>query len=367
MKKGLKISFFGSSLLSSYWNGAATYYRGIIKELHRRGHCVTFFEPDAYNRQQNRDTESFDYASSIVYSADIDGVTKALQMAKDSDIIVKTSGVGVFDEFLESEVLQFQNADTAVIYWDVDAPATLERIKNNEQDYFRKLISDYDLIFTYGGGDRVVESYKDFGARNCVPVYNALDPQTHFPEKTDGRFEGTLGFLGNRLPDREARVQEFFFKTAKLLPQKLFILGGNGWDCPKELFPNVRHVGHVYTYEHNSFNSSTIAVLNINRQSMASYGFSPPTRIFEAAGACACIITDKWDGIEMFLEPQRECLVANCGEEVADILKKLTTNEAKKIGNAARKRIIAEHTYAQRASDVEQQLLSCKSGQEVIR
>lgn len=365
MKKGLNIAFFGSSLVSAYWNGAATYYRGIIKELHKRGHRITFFEPDAFLRQEHRDIENPEYAKSVVYAAEPDGIRNALNMAKDSDVIIKTSGVGVYDSLLEQEVLNLQNSDTVVIFWDVDAPATLERLDNNQKDPFRELISSYDLILTYGGGERVISNYKELGAKNCIPVYNALDPETHFPVQSNSRFEGTLGFLGNRLPDREERVREFFFKPADLLPHKLFILGGNGWDADLNRYPNVRCLGHVFTYEHNTFNNSTLAVLNINRQSMADYGFSPPTRIFEAAGASACIITDFWEGIEMFLEPQHECLVAKNGDDVTQILNSLNYSKAKQIGKAARERILIEHTYNKRAELVEQVLSGCRNRQEV--
>lgn len=365
MSKGLNIVFFGSSLVSAYWNGAATYYRGIINELNRRGHSVMFFEPDAYDRQKNRDIEDPPYAKSVVYKADLEGVRSALSQAKGADIIIKTSGVGVFDEFLEKEVLNLQNTDTAVVFWDVDAPATLDRIRDNQNDPFRDLIASYDLILTYGGGDRVVNGYKQFGARQCIPVYNALDPQTHFQVCSDSRFEGSLGFLGNRLPDREKRVREFFFKPASLLSHKLFMLGGNGWQTDSNEFPNIRNLGHVFTYDHNAFNSSVLAVLNINRQSMAECGFSPPTRIFEAAGAAACIITDAWEGIEMFLEPQVECLVAKDGEEVVQILKSLNFSKARQIGKSAQERILSTHTYQKRAEKVEQVLLDCRSHQEV--
>ncbi|HEX2956278.1 MAG TPA: glycosyltransferase, partial [Chitinispirillaceae bacterium] len=204
-----------------------------------------------------------------------------------------------------------------------------------------------------------------FGARNCIPVYNALDPKSHFQVQSDCRFEGTLGFLGNRLPDREKRVYEFFYKPASLLQHKLFILGGNGWQTDTAGFPNVRCLGHVYTYDHNAFNSSTLAVLNVNRQSMATCGFSPPTRIFEAAGAAACIITDQWEGIEMFLEPQTQCLVAKSGDDVAQILNSLTLSKARQIGIAAQERIISEHTYSKRAETVEMVLMGCKNHQEV--
>lgn len=366
MGKGLKISFFGSSLVSAYWNGAATYYRGIISELNKRGHEITFYEPDAYDRQKHRDIKDPEYAESVIYEADEKGVKKSLSMAKGSDIIIKTSGVGINDVFLEKEVLNLQNADTAVIFWDVDAPATLNRIKMEPEDQFKKLISQYDMILTYGGGERAVSVYKEYGAKSCIPIYNALDPKTHYPVDSSSKFEGTLGFLGNRLPDREERVKEFFFKTASLMPHNLFILGGNGWESELNKYPNVRCVGHVYTYEHNYFNCSTLAVLNINRQSMADFGFSPPTRIFEAAGAGACIISDCWDGIELFLKPNEECLVARNGEEVVQIINALNIDIAQRIGAAARERILLEHTYSKRAEDVEMVLLNCKNHQEVV-
>src|SRR5690606_21531040 len=137
-----------------------------------------------------------------------------------------------------------------------------------------------------------------------VPIYNALDPETHYPVEPDPRFAASLGFLGNRLPDREQRVDAFFLDAAKRLPEHAFLLGGAGWD-DKPLPANVRYLGHVYTRDHNAFNCTPLAVLNVSRDSMASYGYSPATRVFEAAGAGACLITDRWVGIEQFLEPDR--------------------------------------------------------------
>jgi spore maturation protein CgeB len=356
MRDGLRISFFGSSLVSAYWNGAATYYRGIIKELYNNGHSVTFYEPDIYDRQKFRDVNNFGYAESVVYKPEVDDVKRVLRSAEDSDIIIKTSGIGLFDEFLESAVIDLKVTGKKVVFWDVDAPVTLDRLRANPDDAFIKLIPEFDFIFTYGGGEPVVSRYKQFGARHCIPVYNALDPLTHYPENSNPRFEGTLGFMGNRLPDREKRVGEFFFEAARLLPDKKFVLGGNGWENSIPELKNIYRVGHVYTYEHNVFNCSTLVTLNINRQSMVDYGYSPPTRIFEAAGAGACIICDQWNGIEKFLLPGSECLVAASGEEVANIISKITIDEARKIGRAAFERIVSEHTYSHRAEYIEDAL-----------
>jgi spore maturation protein CgeB len=346
----MNIAFFASSLVSAYWNGAATYYRGIVRGLHDCGHRVTFFEPDAYDRQQHRDIPDPEWAEVVVYAGEgEDGVWAALERARGADVIVKASGVGVFDELLERAVLDVRRPGAAVIFWDVDAPATLDRVGTDPEDSFRPLIPEYDLILTYGGGAPVVDAYQALGARACVPIYNALDPATHHPVAPDPRFAADLAFLGNRLPDRERRVEEFFLSAASARPGRRFLIGGSGWD-DKPMAPNVRRAGHVFTADHNAFNCTPRAVININRDSMARYGFSPPTRVFEAVGAGACLITDAWEGVELFLEPGREVLVAHSGDDVAGHLDALTPERARALGDAARRRVLAEHTYAHRAA-----------------
>ncbi|HLV21395.1 MAG TPA: glycosyltransferase [Polyangiaceae bacterium] len=352
----MNIAFFASSLVSAYWNGAATYYRGIVRALHERGHRVTFFEPDAYERQQHRDMQDPDWAEVVVYSAEgTDELERCLERARRADLVVKASGVGVFDAELEQRVIDLRRPGQLVAFWDVDAPATLERVHATADDPFRALIPAYDVVFTYGGGEPVVRAYGGLGARQCVPIYNAFDPTTHHPAAPDPRFAGALGFLGNRLPDREARVERFFFEAAGRLPGQRCLLGGSGWG-DKPLPENVRYLGHVYTHEHNAFNGTLEAVLNISRDSMAKTGFSPATRVFEAAGVGACLITDAWEGIERFLEPDTEVLVARDGAEVAAHVAALTPARRRALGQAARRRMLAEHTYAHRVLEVEQVL-----------
>jgi spore maturation protein CgeB len=348
----MNICFFASSLVSAYWNGAATYYRGIVRALADRGHRVTFFEPDAFERQQHRDIEPPPWAEVVVYAATPDEVARRVEQARGADLVVKASGVGVHDALLERLVLELQGPRTQVAFWDVDAPATLDRLHRDADDPFHALIPRYDLVLTYGGGPPVVDAYQALGARRCIPIYNALDPSTHHPVAPDPRFAATLGFLGNRLPDRERRVEDFFLAAAAHLPEHRFLLGGAGWD-DKPVPANVRVLGHVYTRDHNAFNVTPRAVLNISRDSMAAYGFSPATRVFEAAGAGACVITDAWVGIEQFLEPGREVLVAGSGDAVADQVAALTASEARAIGERAHARMLREHTYAHRALDVE--------------
>jgi spore maturation protein CgeB len=347
----MRIYVIGSSLTSCYWNGAATYYRGIYKNLRALGHEITFAEPDIYKRQQNRDCPTIEYANVRVYQTprDLDSV---LAEACNADLIIKHSGVGADDELLEREVLKCRSTVTHVAFWDVDAPATLARVDEDADDPFRKLIPLYDFIFTYGGGQPVIDHYRQLGAKNCYPIYNALDPDTHFPVPSDPQFQCDLAFVGNRMPDREARVQQFFFAAAEQAPEFQFLLGGEGWGT-KAMPPNVRWIGHVGTAHHNVINCSARMVLNINRESMAKVGFSPPTRVFEAAGAAACLITDAWLGVEHFFEPEREILVAHGSGDIVRYLRQISAEQARSMGSAMHKRALRDHTYELRAQQVD--------------
>ncbi len=342
----MKLFIFGSSITSSYWNGAATYYRGIYKQLHKLGYSITFAEPDIYQRQQHRDAGEIDYAAVLVYQTPRD-LDRMLAEASSSDLVIKHSGVGADDAFLEENILRLRPG-VKTAFWDVDAPATLHRIEEDPSDPFRALIPRYDFIFTYGGGRPVIEHYLNLGAQNCVPIYNALDPETHHPVPVDSSLACDLAFVGHRLPDREKRVEDFFLRAAELAPEFSFLLGGEGW-AGKPLPANVRWIGHVGIHDHNRVNCAARMVLNINRSSMAVTGFSPPTRIFEAAGAGACLITDEWTGIPHFFAPGREILVASSAEEIVRHLREVPSGQSKEIGADMRRRALQEHTYQMRA------------------
>lgn len=346
----MRLFVFGSSLTSSYWNGAATYYRGIYKNLARLGHQITFAEPDIYERQQHRDAGDIDYARVLVYRAG--HLDALLAEAATADLVIKHSGVGADDEELERRALECRSSRTRVAFWDVDAPATLARVEQNHGDPFRQMIPRYDFIFTYGGGPLVVERYRLLGARACHPIYNGLDPETHFPVAPDEELACDLAFVGHRLPDREQRVEDFFLRAADLAPELRFRLGGEGW-VGKTLPRNVRWIGHVGTADHNRVNCSARMVLNINRTSMADVGFSPPTRIFEAAGAGACVVTDAWPGIDRFFQINEEILVASSAEQIVHLLRTVATAQARRIGTRMRDRAMREHTYALRAVEVD--------------
>jgi spore maturation protein CgeB len=360
----MKLFVFGSSITSTYWNGACTYYRGIYKNLHRLGYQITFAEPDIYQRQQNRDREELDYVTVRIYQTPQE-LDRVLSEASDADLIIKHSGVGADDELLESAVLECRADETQAAFWDVDAPATLARVEANPRDHFYRLIPRYDFVFTYGGARPVLDRYLRLGARNCYPIYNALDPDTHHPVIPNSSQKCDLAFVGHRLPDREQRVEDFFFAAAERAPEFSFVLGGEGWGG-KSLPNNVRWIGHVGSADHNRINCSARMVMNITRDSMAQVGFSPPTRVFEAAGAGACLITDAWPGVEDFFAPSQEILVASSASEVVRYLRQTSHREAARIGAAMRKRALAEHTYRLRAFELHRILVGRADRTELI-
>lgn len=361
----MKIFVFGSSIVSSYWNGAATYYRGIYKHLARLGHEIVFAEPDAYGRQEHRDAGDYSYVESLVYRPGVD-VDAMLRRAAGAHVVIKHSGMGVDDERLEEAVTRLGDR-AVVVFWDVDAPATIQRMHANQNDAFRSLVPRYDAIFTYGGGPGIEKEYRGFGAASYHTVYNGLDPDSHHPVPADEELACDVVFVGNRLPDREARVETLFLRAAELAPEMRFILGGEGWG-DKPMPKNVRWIGHVPTGDHNRVNCSAGMVMNINRSSMASFGFSPPTRVFEVAGAGTCLLCDDWPGIDECFKPGEEILVIRSAEDVVRALREHDQPARVKIGQAFHARALRDHTYEQRAKKAERaftELLEIKRGRSV--
>ena len=280
-----------------------------------------------------------------------------LALATSADVIVKHSGIGVDDETLERRILELQQT-CAITFWDVDAPATLARIRADSNDPFRRSMPNYDAVLTYGGGPWVKHHYLGFGARAYFSIYNGLDPETHFPVSPDSSLACDVAFLGNRLPDRETRVEELFLHAAELAPESRFLLGGEGWG-DKSMPANVRYIGHVPTAQHNLLNCSAGMVMNINRSSMAQSGFSPPTRVFEVAGAGTCLLCDDWPGIDDCFEPGTEILVVRHAQDIVQALGKYDDDARRRIGQAFHARALRDHTYAQRARQAEQAFYHC--------
>lgn len=373
---------FGSSVVSAYWNGAATYYRGMCRALHARGHRIRFVEQDIYERQQHRDLPTDPPYCEVRVVSGWAALVRELESARAAaDLIVKCNDTGAFDREMEEWLVGpvgaaggtsypghpdgapwrqdggikdaggFGGAGTTgppVAFWDVDAPVTVAECAAPDS-YLRSLIPRFDCIFTYGGGAPVVEGYRALGARRVVPVYNAVDPQAYHPAAPSEDYACDLFFMGNRMPDREARFQHFFLGAAGRVPTARFLLGGAGWES-LSLPPNVRSIGHCPTPLHPQMNCSARLVLNLNREAMAATGFSPPTRVFEATACGACVVTDAWEGVAQFFTPDAEILVAEGPEDLARYVAEISPREAQEIGRRARQRVLRDHTYASRAA-----------------
>ncbi len=348
----MNIAFFASSLVSAYWNGAATYYRGIVRALHERGHRVTFYEPDAYGRQQHRDMPDPEWARVVVYPGEgEEGVRRALDDARGADLVVKASGVGVFDELLEKAVLDIRRPDGLCVFWDVDAPATQDRMESDPEDRFRALVPRYDLIFTYGGGDPVVERYEALGARECIPIYNALDPETHHPAPPEPRFAAALSYLGTYAEDRQAALERLFVEPARRRPGSRFVIGGAQYPPDFPWTPNIWFVRHLPPAEHPAFYAASRLTLNVTREAMARSGWCPSGRLFEAASCGVPILSDWFDGLDAFFEPGREILIARGTEDALAVLD-MPDAELAAVARRARERCLAEHTAQRRAREM---------------
>jgi spore maturation protein CgeB len=351
----MKLVLFGSSLVSAYWNGAATYYRGMCKAMHARGHHIVFVEPDLYERQAHRDLLEDPPYAEVRVCRDWSDLQREVDLARDADLVAKCSGVGGWDMELAAGVLNVQSDTTRVAFWDVDAPQTLADAFAEppcSATTFRALVPRYDLILLYGGGPPVQQLYEKLGAQRSVLIYNAVDPQEYFPVASVPDRACDVLFMGNRMPDREQRVRELFFAAAEAAPDLRFVLGGNGWE-QRELPANVRYIGHVPTGEHRAWNCAARLVLNINRADMAATGYSPPTRVFEAAGCGSCVVTDAWPGVDTFFTPGVEMLVAHDAAELVAHARQTSPTRAAEIGQAARRRVLHDHTYTRRAAELD--------------
>lgn len=348
----MTIAFFGASLVSGYGNGAATYMRGMLRALADRGHTVRFYEPIDEERLARRDILDPSWAEIVRFTPDGVGVEAALDDAHDADVIVKSSGVGVFDDLLDGAVPHCTRADALAVYWDFDPAATLARIDVDANCPLREQLPWYDLMLTRIGDDDVVEAFERIGAPTCFPVYNALDPDVHHPVTPAPGQYATLLYLGHRHVDRDLEPQRAFLDVATRMPAHRFLLAGCGWECVS-MPHNVEYRGYVYTAEHNHYHCSALAALNVTDPASAALGYAPSARLFEAAGAATCVISDAWTGIETFFEPGREVLIAREPAEIAEQLGALSADRAAAIGRRARWRSRVEHTYARRAAELE--------------
>lgn len=343
----VRLLVFGLSITSSWGNGHATVYRGLLKELHRAGLDVTFVEKDVPWYASNRDLDRCDFARVLLYGDQphLEDLLRAeLERA---DVVLAGSyfpdGIGLADRLRDRGGL-------VRLYYDIDTPVTLAAFASaGAAPYLRAdQLCYFDAVLSFTGGGTLAELEDRWGARRAVAFYCALAPETHRRVEVDERFRCRLGYMGTYSEDRHAAWDALFLRPASRLPDQRFVLAGPQYP-QVDLPANVRHFQHLPPAEHSAFYSSCDLTLNITRAQMVARGYSPSVRLFEAAGCGTCIVSDRWDGLGEVFEIGGEVLVASDEGEMVDLLGRIGEEERRRIGERARARALREHTYEVRA------------------
>ncbi|AMX96927.1 glycosyltransferase [Mesorhizobium ciceri] len=347
----MQMVIFGLTVTSSWGNGHATLWRGLIRALARRGWSVTFFERDTPYYAGARDLDRLDGGNVVLYPDWEDIRRVAEQTVKQSDVVIVTS---YCPDAVDASRLAQQAGRGLRVFYDLDTPVTLARIEQGERPpYFGpEGLADFDLVLSYTGGSAVDALKTVLGARHVVPLYGHVDPDQHRPAEKRAEFAGDLSYLGTYAADRQAGVEKLLVRTAARLPDQRFIIGGAQY--PQE-FPwgdNIFFVRHLPPADHPAFFSSSRLTLNVTREAMVQKGWCPSGRLFEAAACGVPIITDTWPGLSSFFEPGSEILLAHDTDDVVAALA-LPADELDAIKTRARERVLDEHTSARRAAELD--------------
>lgn len=344
----MRLVIFGLTISSSWGNGHATLWRGLLKALSREGHEATFFERDVPYYARHRDFFRPENYKLILYP-DWDSAESLARCAlEQADAAVVTSycpdAIAASDLVLASDAVK--------IFYDLDTAVTLENLeRRGAVDYVPSYgLSDFDLVLSYVGGRALEELRRLLGAKRVAPLYGSVDPEIHKPVSPDRRYTSDLSYLGTYASDRQGALAELFLEPAGRLPRRKFMLGGAQYPDDFPWAENVWFVRHVPPPEHAAFYSSSRATLNVTRAAMAHFGYCPSGRLFEAAACRTPVISDGWEGLKEFFEPGREILVASSADDVVEAMK-LGQEELRSIGQAARDRVLESHTAARRGRE----------------
>jgi spore maturation protein CgeB len=342
---------FGLSLSSSWGNGHAPTFRGLLRALADRGWSISFFERDVEWYRSNRDLPEPDFCELRFYDDLEDLRDEAAPAVRRADVVM----VGSLVADGQSIVDWLGKESRPLFFYDIDTPITLDSFARSKQtEYLRAdQVSQFETYFSFAGGPALDELERVWRARRAEALYCGVDPTVYRPVATDSHFDCLLSYAGTYAVDRQPAVEEMLFAPARALPTERFFLAGAQYP-PMDLPPNVTHEIHVYQRDHAAMYCSSRATLNLTRQSMRKYGWSPSTRMFEAGASGACIISDSWPGLDAVFTPDREVLLANDRDDVLRHLRSLTPERRSAIGTAARARVLRDHTYARRATQVEQ-------------
>lgn len=354
----LSIVILGLSVTSSWGNGHATTYRGLMRELVRRGHRVTFLERDLPWYADNRDLPKPPYGATRIYRSLRQLKTRFQTLISDADLVMIGSFVPQGSEIGEWVI---RTARGVTAFYDIDTPVTVAKLAHDDADYItRALVRRYDLYLSFTGGPLLERLERRYGARRALPLYCSVDPAIYAPR--DGRARWDLGYMGTYSDDRQPALQHLLCEPARAWPEGRFAVAGPQY--PKHIvWPrNVRRVQHLAPGRHRDFYTSQRFTLNITRAEMVRAGWSPSVRLFEAAACATPIISDCWSGIEAFFTPDREILLARNSGDTISYIRDLPEAERHKIGIRARERILNSHTAAHRASELEGYLLQTLTG-----
>ena len=306
----MRLVVFGLAVSSSWGNGHATLWRGLIGALARAGHEVAFFERDVPWYAENRDLDRLGGGAELVLYPDWDAVLpRARAAVMRADVAMVTSFCP--DGRLASDLV-FEAAPGITAFYDMDTPVTLDRLAGGETvDYLPPQgLGDFDLVLSYTGGRALDLLRTRLGARRVAALYGHVDPRAHRPGRPDPAFAGDLSYLGTFAADRQAALEALFIAPARERPEKRFVLAGAGYPPDFPWTRNVFFVRHLPPPDHPAFFASSRLTLNVTRQAMAAMGFCPSGRLFEAAACGVPVLSDAWEGLEAFFSPGEEILTA---------------------------------------------------------
>ena len=352
----MKLVVFGLSISSSWGNGHATTYRALLRAFAARGHDVVFYEWDApWYSGAHRDLPSPPYCRLELYDSWDRVAARAIAAAREADATIVGSYVNEGPRVIDA--LAAAGVDP-LFFYDIDTPVTVAALRSGGAEYLRTdqvpLFTRY-LSFTGGPFLRdVVEG--ELGAREAAPLYCSVDGERYHPASPDPGLVCDLAYMGTYAADRQPVVERFLLDVARRLPRQRFIVAGPQYPEDVDWPRNVRHLPHLPPSRHPRFYSSAAWQLNATRADMVAAGWSPSVRLFEAAACGAAMISDRWEGLDHFFTPGKEILLPETTEEVADVVRATHPDDRRAIGEAARARILAEHTAGHRAEELEQLL-----------
>ncbi|HEY3359634.1 MAG TPA: glycosyltransferase [Polyangia bacterium] len=343
----LSFVFLGLSITSSWGNGHATTYRGLVRELCARGHEVLFLERDAQWYRENRDLAAPPYGRTRLYDSVAELQDRHAADIRDADVVVLGSYVP--DGSLVADWVT-RTARQATAFYDIDTPVTLAGLGAGTCAYLeRAQVPRFDLYLSFTGGPTLARIEQRFGARRARALYCAVDPWLHYPERVEPRW--TLGYLGTYSVDRQPALGRLLLEAARRRRRERFVVAGPLYPEATRWPRNVERIAHVAPSEHRRFYCAQRFTLNLTRRDMVRAGYSPSVRLFEAAACGTPIISDPWPGLETVFTPGQEILVAR---STADVLRIIDGDIPGLVGRRARERVLAEHTAAHRARTLEQ-------------